>query len=118
MALDSASIHADLATAGRTLAFCDETDITPDATAPRRARNHLLGALAMASNRYGGMRDGLSSKGLTGSHKAGVKAEVRGDDGSHREPADRGGRSWLSRPCHPTRPTTLIACASILRDLG
>jgi len=59
MPLDPASILADLATTGRTLAFCDETDITHNATGTIRARIHLLGALVMPSEQYGGMRDTL-----------------------------------------------------------
>lgn len=59
MALDPVSILTDLAIAERTLAFCDETDITHEATSTMRPNIHLLGALVMPSRHYGEIRDTL-----------------------------------------------------------
>ncbi|MEV5023469.1 hypothetical protein MRBLMA1_003352 [Sphingobium sp. LMA1-1-1.1] len=59
MASDPASILADLATPGRTLAFCDETDVTHEGTSTMLPGIHLMGALVMASDHYAAIQDEL-----------------------------------------------------------
>lgn len=54
-----ARILADLDNPGRTLAFCDETDITHEATTTMLPHIHLWAAWVVPSVLYGEMRDSL-----------------------------------------------------------
>lgn len=59
--MDAAQIIADLAAPGRTLAFCDETDLTNAATEAMVANVHMRAALIMPSSKYAAMTATMSA---------------------------------------------------------